>query len=124
MKPRMQYALITLICGLLGGCAHHHKPIAFTEEALIAYRDAALEAAISPEEWQRFSDMRITSGPLDFYTTAQNIHYVFYSDRQRIDILITTKSTVEDIHGSRILTTLRVSLDLVTAVVLSMKEEL
>ena len=125
MKRPIQYApIIALLCSLLAGCAHHHQPIYFTQSALIAYRQAALEAAASPEEWQRFPDMRITRGPLEFYKTDDDIRYEFYRNSDRVDVLITTKSWVEDAHGSRQVTTVRVRLDSVTAVVLSMKEEL
>jgi len=126
MNARVQYApLFALIGVLLTGCAHTHalrECCSWREDQLAEYRKAALEAATSLEEWQRFRHMRLTTGSLELDT--RDLKYVFYRDDERMDILIPTKQSVEDERtGGRTGTMLRVTLDPVTALIVSMKEE-
>jgi hypothetical protein len=113
-----------LIGVLLVGCAHQHRAhecCSWREDQLADYRKAALEAAASPEQWQRVGK-RLTSGSLKLDTSG--LAYVFYSGNSRMDILIPTNQSVEDERtGARIGTKLRVTLDAVTALTVSMKEE-
>jgi hypothetical protein len=87
--------LLVLISGGFFGCAHQHQFHGFyslTEKELSDARKAALEAAASPEAWQRVRGKRLTQEPLKLDETK--ITYNFDCDHNdRIEVTIPSGGT-------------------------------
>jgi hypothetical protein len=71
MKPKLTFLLVSL--GLIVvGCAHQqqfHRFYSLREQELAGCRRAAVEAAVSPEVWQRVGGKRLTEESLKLDTS-------------------------------------------------------
>jgi len=95
MKPKLPFFLV-LLGATLAGCAHQeqsHRFSSLREQELADCRRVAVEAAGSPELWQKVGGQRLTKEPLKLDTSR--IRYDLDCDHQdRIEVIIPSGGTV------------------------------
>jgi hypothetical protein len=94
MKSGSILLLVLMSVGLFG-CAYHqqlHRFYALTEKELSEARKVALEAAASPESWQRVGGKRLTQEPLKLDET-KTTYDLDCDHNDRIEVTIPSGST-------------------------------
>jgi hypothetical protein len=109
---------IILVAASVVGCAHQRhtrNPYVVGDREVAAWRKSAIEAASSPEEWQR--GRRITAGPLRLDT--EMLEYRL-DGPIRDSVIVTIPCWGQGEHDA---TCLEIALDRATGLIISMREE-
>lgn len=78
--------LVILVASVVG-CAHDRRFTILSERELARCKEVAMDAARSPETWQRLGGRRLTSDPFKF-DTARMEYEIDFDTADRVRVII------------------------------------